>query len=155
MDMEIGNGLDLSPKKVVYLKYIFERGAIVKTSDLASHFAVDPSTITKTMGELTGAGLLSHEPYHGVSLSQKGKHYAEFLVKRHRILSLALTHYGLSHDEACQEVSRFESLVSKETIDTMCRAMGHPHAGICGEITHDPGCMETICQTGNSTDSRI
>ena len=45
MDMEIGNGLDLSPKKVVYLKYIFERGAIVKTSDLASHFAVDLSLI--------------------------------------------------------------------------------------------------------------
>ena len=94
------------------------------------------------MSELTDAGLLAYEPYRGVSLSEKGKHYAEFLVKRHRILSLALTHYGLSHDDACREVSRFESLVSKETIDTMCRAMGHPHTGICGEITHDPGCME-------------
>jgi DtxR family transcriptional regulator, Mn-dependent transcriptional regulator len=145
--MEIGNGLDLSRRKVAYIKYIFERGVTVKTNDLALHFAVDPSTITKTMNELTEAGLLTHEPYRGVSLSKKGKLYAEFLVKRHRILSLALTHYGLSHDDACREVSRFESLVTKETIDTMCRAMGHPHSGICGEITHDPGCMETGSRT--------
>jgi Mn-dependent DtxR family transcriptional regulator len=145
--MEIGNGLDLSPKKVAYIKYIAEQGTTVKTSDLATHFAVDPSTITKTMIELTDTGLLVHEPYRGFSLSEKGKRYAEFLVKRHRILSLALTHYGLSHDDACREVSRFESLVSKETIDAMCRAMGHPHTGICGEITHDYGCLETNNRT--------
>jgi len=152
MNMNIGNGLELSPKKVAYIKYIFERGATVKTNDLASHFAVDPSTITKTMSELTEAGLLAHEPYRGVSLSNKGTLYAKFLVKRHRILSLALTHYGLSHDIACHEVSRFESLVSKETIDTMCRAMGHPHTGICGEITHDPGCMDTGTRTVTSSE---
>ena len=33
---------------------------------------------------------------------------------------------------------------SREAIDTMCRAMGHPQQGICGEITHDDGCMAGI-----------
>ena len=65
----------------------------------------------------------------------------EFLVKRHRILSLIFVRYGLSDEQACREVSRFESLVTKEAIDTLCRAMGHPRNGICGEITHDDGCM--------------
>jgi hypothetical protein len=23
----------------------------------------------------------------------------------------------------------------------MCKAMGHPHQGVCGEITHDSGCL--------------
>jgi DtxR family transcriptional regulator, Mn-dependent transcriptional regulator len=139
--MEINDGLGLSPRKVTYLKYIFERDGPVKTSDIASRFGVDPSTITKTISELADSGLLTLAPYHGVSLSHAGLVYVEFLVKRHRILALALTHYGLSNEEACEEVSRFESLVSKDAIDRICHAMGHPRQGVCGEITHDTGCL--------------
>lgn len=139
--MEIRDGLGLSPRKVTYLKYIFERDGPVKTNDLASRFGVDPSTITKTIAELSDAGLLTLVPYHGATLSPAGQAYAAFLVKRHRILALALTHFGLGEKEACEEVSRFESLVSKDAIDRMCHAMGHPSHGVCGEITHDAGCL--------------
>jgi DtxR family Mn-dependent transcriptional regulator len=139
--MEPECGLALSPRKVEYLKYIFGRAGTVRTNEIASAFAVDPSTITKTLAELTAAGYITHVPYHGVCLSDTGRYHAEFLVKRHRILSLILVRYGLSDEQACREVSRFESLVTKEAIDTLCRAMGHPRNGVCGEITHDDGCM--------------
>jgi Mn-dependent DtxR family transcriptional regulator len=139
--MDIHDGLGLSPRKVTYLRYIAGCSGPVRTSDLAARFGVDPSTVTKTLGELADAGLLELVPYHGASLSQAGREHAEFLTKRHRILSLALTHFGLSADEACREASRFESLVSREAIDRMCRAMGHPRNGVCGEITHDAGCL--------------
>jgi DtxR family Mn-dependent transcriptional regulator len=140
--MKMSSGLELSPRKVEYLKYIYEKNGAVKTNEIAIRFDVDPSTITKTITELAETGFVTHTPYHGVNLSDSGKWYAEFLVKRHRILSLVLTYFGLSHDQACTEVTRFESLVSKEAIDRMCRSMGHPHQGICGEITHDSGCLE-------------
>lgn len=146
--METGNGLEISPRKVAYLKYIYERGDRVKTNEMAVRFEVDPSTITKTLGELTGMGLLSYEPYRGVQLTSKGKLYAEFLVKRHRILSLMLTHYGLPQELACEEAKRFESFVSKDAIERMCIAMGHPSKGICGEITHDDGCMDYEKKSG-------
>lgn len=139
--MEIQDGLGLSPRKVTYLKYFFERSGPVKTSGMATRFGVDPSTITKTLCELSEAGLITLAPYHGACLTPAGRIYAGFLVKRHRILALALTHYGLSEEEACTEVSRFESLVSKDAIDRMCQAMGHPSKGVCGEITHDSGCL--------------
>lgn len=139
--MEPECGLALSPRKVEYLKYIFAQGTTVRTNEIASAFAVDPSTITKTITELTASGYITHIPYHGVCLTDAGAHHAEFLVKRHRILSLILVRYGLTDEQACREVSRFESLVTKEAIDTLCRAMGHPCQGICGEITHDDGCM--------------
>ncbi len=140
--MSAYSGLELSPKKVEYIKFLDGKNGPIKTNDIAAGFGVDPSTITKTMSELADAGLLDYIPYHGVSLSAKGKITAEFLVKRHRILALALTHFGLSHEQACHEVSRFESFVSKETIDQMCRAMGHPNKGTCGNITHNDGCLE-------------
>ena len=42
----------VSPRKVEYLKYLFQQGTSVKTNNLATHFGVDPSTITKMIGEL-------------------------------------------------------------------------------------------------------
>jgi len=140
--MGIDTGFELSPRKVDYIKFINGKSGPVKTNTIAAGFGVDPSTITKTMAELAGDGLLVYTPYHGVSLSEKGKNTAQFLIKRHRILALALTHFGLSHEQACREASRFESYVSKDAIDQMCRAMGHPKKGVCGDITHDDSCLE-------------
>ena len=135
--MEKEEGLWISPRKVEYLKYIYEVGGRAKTNRIASRFKVDPSTVTKTIDELARSGLLVHEPYRGVTFSDEGRRCAEFLVKRHRILALVLARFGLSQEEACSEVSRFESLVSRTAVDRICRAMGHPSQGICGEITHD------------------
>lgn len=140
--MEIGDGRELSAQKVRYLKFIAEKGGRVRTTDLAGEFGVDPSTITKTIAELAKTGLLSHEPYHGICLTVEGQRYARYLVKRHRILSLMLTHYGFSHEQACEEAKRFESYVSKDAVDRICAAMGHPGQGVCGEITHDDGCLD-------------
>jgi Mn-dependent DtxR family transcriptional regulator len=141
MYMEPVEGLELTPRKVEYLKYLSERGGTARTTEIAAHFNVDPSTITKTIGELADTGYLLHTPYRGVELTDDGKRYASFLVKRHRILSLIFVRNGLSDEQACSEVSRFESFISRNAVDTMCRAMGHPQLGICGEITHDDGCM--------------
>jgi len=138
--MKDTDGLELSPKKNKYLMFIFSRGGTVKTTDLSSEFRVDPSTITKTINELASTDLIQHTPYRGIALTERGKDYAEFLVRRHRILGLVLSHYGLSRDEACKTASRFEGYVPKDVIDKMCAALGHPTMGICGKIHHDTCC---------------
>ncbi|MCQ6962711.1 metal-dependent transcriptional regulator [Methanolobus chelungpuianus] len=129
-------GLELSPKKVEYLKFLFKKGGLVRTTDISSQLQVDPSTSTKTIADLAGTGLVEHIPYRGVRLTEKGQLYAEFLVNRHNILSLMLSHYGLSSEEACAETARFESFVSKDAVDKICSSMGHPQTGVCGKIRH-------------------
>lgn len=140
--MEPECGLALSARKVDYLKFIFETGGTVRTSEIASAFNVDPSTITKTLAELAAAEYIRHVPYHGVCLTKIGEQHAEFLVKRHRILSLMLVRNGLLPKDACSEASRFESQVTKKAVDRICHFMGHPRQSVCGEITHDNGCLE-------------
>jgi DtxR family transcriptional regulator, Mn-dependent transcriptional regulator len=130
-------GLELSPRKADYLKLILEKRGTVKTTEISSCLQVDPSTTTKTLSELATAGYLNHVPYRGVDLTEMGKAYAEFLVRRHRILSLLFTHYGLSTEEACAEVSRFETFVSRDAVNKICNSMGHPMVGVCGEISHE------------------
>jgi DtxR family transcriptional regulator, Mn-dependent transcriptional regulator len=133
-------GLELSPKKIEYLKYIQEQKGLVKTTDISSQFNVDPSTTTKTINELSTTGLIQHQPYRGISLTEEGRIYAEFLIRRHRILSLVLTHYGLSADEACIAVSKFEGHVPRDVVDKICSSLGHPTMGVCGKIQHDICC---------------
>jgi Mn-dependent DtxR family transcriptional regulator len=130
----------ISPKKAMYMKFLFENPGNSKTTEIAAHFRVDPSTVTKTLVQLRSMGLLSHEPYRTTTLTEKGLQYSEYLVRRHRILGLVLTHYGLTPEEACLEAARFENSVSKVVIDSMCRSMGHPMMGVCGRISHDPSC---------------
>jgi len=134
------DGLELSPKKSEYLKYILERGGTAHTTDISEHFRLDPSTITKTIGEMSSTGLIEHVPYRGVRLSRKGEEYAEFLVRRHRIIELMLSHYGLTAQEACSEALKLEGHVSKDVVDKICTSLGHPSVGICGRIKHDTCC---------------
>src|SRR5208337_3773004 len=139
-DME--DGLELSPKKCEYLKYIFETGGVVRTTDISEHYNLDPSTITKTVQEMALTGLIEYTPYRGISLTSLGTEYAEFLVRRHRVLEIMLSHYGLSSQEACEEASKLEGYVSREVVDKICHSLGHPSMGICGKIKHDKCCCE-------------
>jgi DtxR family transcriptional regulator, Mn-dependent transcriptional regulator len=133
-------GLELSPGKSAYVKYLSLQGGTAKISGIAGYFAVDPSTVTRTISELTKEGYVEHEPYGSVALTEFGMEYGGFLVRRHRILGLVLSHYGLSEDEACREASRMESYLSRDAVNKMCRALGHPTKGFCGEICHDELC---------------
>jgi DtxR family Mn-dependent transcriptional regulator len=135
------SGLELSPRKVSYLKYLILFGGNAKISEIAGHFDVDPSTVTRMVRELKDEGFIIHEPYGGVHLTTYGSEYGGFLLRRHRIIGLILSHYGLSNDEACEEASRIECYISRSAINKMCRSLGHPTTGLCGEICHDPLCQ--------------
>jgi DtxR family Mn-dependent transcriptional regulator len=138
--MKRNDGLELSPKKSEYLKYIFEKGGTIRTMDISDHFHLDPSTITKAIQEMSSTGLIDYVPYRGISLTSKGTEHAEFLVRRHRVIELMLSHYGLSGHEACDEALKFEGYVSRDVVNKICSSLGHPRAGICGKIMHNKSC---------------
>ena len=146
--MQQYSGLELTPAKARYLKYLFVSGGQARISEIAQEFGVDPSTVTRTVRELAGEGFVVHERYGEVFLTGFGREYGAFLLRRHRILGLVLSHYGLSGSEACDEASRIETSLSRDAVNKMCRALGHPTEGLCGEICHDPLCR-TSAGTGH------
>ena len=77
-----------------YLKGIYrlqERNSFAKTSDLIKMFDVSPGTITNTIKRLKIEGLVIHQPYKGVKLTEKGREIAIQAVRRHRIVEQMLT----------------------------------------------------------------
>jgi Mn-dependent DtxR family transcriptional regulator len=114
--------------------------------DISDNFHLDPSTITKAIQEMSSTGLIDYVPYRGISLTSKGTEHAEFLVRRHRVIELMLSHYGLSGHEACDEALKFEGYVSRDVVNKICSSLGHPRVGICGRIMHNKSC----CYLGES-----
>jgi DtxR family Mn-dependent transcriptional regulator len=117
-----------------YLKAIYdlERGAHpATTNDIALRLAVSPASVSGMMRRLADQGLITHEPYRGVRLTEDGRRAALRTLRRHRILECYLTEVlGYPWDRVHDEAEQMEHAASEELIERMASALGDP--------THDP-----------------
>src|SRR5690625_3178096 len=101
-----------------YLKTIYEieeASGTAATTDIANRLAVAPASVSGMVRRLAGQGLLEHERYRGVRLTDEGRRVALSTMRRHRILELYLVEeldypWDLVHDEA----ERLEHAASDE-----------------------------------------
>lgn len=113
-----------------YLKTIYqieESSGAAATTDIASRLDVAPASVSGMVRRLAGQGLLEHERYRGVRLTDEGRRVALSTMRRHRIIELFLTEqlgypWDLVHDEA----ERLEHAASDELVDRMAAILGEP-----------------------------
>ncbi|HDQ06440.1 MAG TPA: metal-dependent transcriptional regulator [Candidatus Bathyarchaeota archaeon] len=77
-----------------YLKGIYilqKKKGVARTSELVKLFGVVSGTITNTMKRLERDGLVAHQPYRGVKLTEEGRKIALYAMRKHRLLSRLLT----------------------------------------------------------------
>jgi DtxR family transcriptional regulator, Mn-dependent transcriptional regulator len=118
-----------------YTKAIYalqERGfEAVSTNAIAERLGVtaaSASGMVKRLGEL---GLVIHEPYHGVSLTESGRNVALEVIRHHRLLELYLVQsLGVPWDRVHEEAEVLEHVLSEELEELIARQLGDP--------THDP-----------------
>jgi DtxR family Mn-dependent transcriptional regulator len=112
-----------------YLKAIWmlDRDGSVSTSALADRLGVTAASATAMIKRLAGVGLVRHEPYHGVSLTEAGTQAALEVIRHHRLLELYLMKaLGLSWDEVHDEAERLEHHLSEALEARIDAALGHP-----------------------------
>jgi DtxR family Mn-dependent transcriptional regulator len=113
-----------------YLEAIYrleEKMGLAKTMDLVRLLKVAPGSVTNTIEGLERRGLVLHEPYKGVKLTEKGRKLALKVLKRHRLAERLLTdvlHLDWSkvHDMAC----RLEHAITKDMVKPLEKALGYP-----------------------------
>jgi DtxR family Mn-dependent transcriptional regulator len=117
-----------------YLKAIYdlERDAQpATTNEIAERLAISPASVSGMMRRLADQGLITHEPYRGVRLTEDGRRAALRTLRRHRILECYLTEIlGYPWDRVHDEAERLEHAASEELIERMADALGDP--------LHDP-----------------
>lgn len=84
----------LSPALEEYLEAIYRlqsENAVAKTTKLAKELKVALGSVTNTVEKLERLGLVTHEPYKGVKLTESGLKLALSVVRRHRLSERLLT----------------------------------------------------------------
>jgi DtxR family Mn-dependent transcriptional regulator len=113
-----------------YLEGIYrlqEKSGVARTIDIVKVLQVAPGTVTNTVERLEKEGMLRHEPYRGVRLTDKGRKIALDVIRRHRLSERLLTDFmrvdwDKAHDAAC----RLEHGITNDVIKKLEKALGHP-----------------------------
>ena len=113
-----------------YLKAIYDLelvGSPASTNDIAVRLAISPASVSGMVRRLADQGLVSHEPYRGVRLTDDGRRAALRTLRRHRILECYLTEVlDYPWDRVHAEAERLEHAASEELVERMAAALGDP-----------------------------
>ncbi|HZO90435.1 MAG TPA: metal-dependent transcriptional regulator [Chthonomonadaceae bacterium] len=112
----------------------------VSTGDIAKYMNVEPASVTTMLKKLAEIGLVTHTPYQGVRLTEKGEKLSLSLLRKHRLLERLLVDFlelpwEDVHDLSC----KLEHYISEEVASRIARALGYP----------------TTCPHGNPVDATI
>lgn len=118
----------------------------VKPKDIADHMGVVPSTATENVQRLARQGLVVHERYGRVRLTDEGRAIALGMVRRHRLLETYLhEELGFSWDEVHEEAEILEHAVSQRLLDRLDRVLGYPRRDPHGDpIPRPDGSSEAV-----------
>jgi DtxR family Mn-dependent transcriptional regulator len=113
-----------------YLKVIYEierASGAAATTDIAQRLEIAPASVSGMVRRLADQGLLEHERYRGVKLTEEGRRVALRTIRRHRVIeSYLMRALGYPWDLVHAEAERLEHAASDELIDRMAAAIGEP-----------------------------
>lgn len=106
-----------------YLETIFvlqREKSVVRVTDIAAELNVSKPSVNRAVGNLKEAGLLSHESYGAITLTEQGETLAAQVLHRHKLLKHFLTRtLGVDEKVAEEDACRIEHVISSETFDKL------------------------------------
>lgn len=131
----------------------------VSTKMLAQKIGVSASTASESIRRLAEQGLVDHEKYGAVALTDTGRRAALAMVRRHRLLETFLVHeLGYGWDEVHDEAEVLEHAVSERLIARIEAKLGFPRRdphgdpipGSDGRVPTPPARQLWACADGDT-----
>jgi DtxR family transcriptional regulator, Mn-dependent transcriptional regulator len=123
----------ITPAIEDYLKAIYQLNkeepevGSVTGQRIAQRLGVASPSVTNMIKRLSDLGLVQHERYRGVELSDSGEQIALEVVRHHRLLERYLVEaLGYGWDEVHDEAERLEHHISEALEARMAAALGDP-----------------------------
>jgi DtxR family transcriptional regulator, Mn-dependent transcriptional regulator len=121
-----------------YAKAIYalesRRGEPVATNDLADRLDVTPGSVSAMLRKLSDRGLVEHEPYRGVRLTEHGRRVALEVIRHHRLLEQFLVEVlDMPWDRVHDEAEVLEHVLSEELERLIAAKLGHPRVDPHGD----------------------
>jgi DtxR family Mn-dependent transcriptional regulator len=121
----------VSPSVQDYAKAVYalesRGGAAVSTNALADRLGVTPGSASGMVRKLADLGLVQHERYRGVRLTESGRRVALEVMRRHRLIELFLAEaLGMPWDRVHAEAEVLEHALSDELERLIAAHLGNP-----------------------------
>jgi DtxR family Mn-dependent transcriptional regulator len=113
--------------KAIYALQTRGGGAAVSMNHLAERLNVTPGSASAMVRKLTELGLVTHEPYRGVELTDEGERVALEVMRHHRLLELYLAKsLDVPWDRVHDEAEVLEHVLSEELEEAIATKLGDP-----------------------------
>ena len=124
-----------SPAVEEYLEVIYrltEKGDPAPLTLLAERLAISSVSANEMVRKLAERGLVTYEPYKGVSLTPSGRQQAQSMLRRHRLWERFLTDilgfpWSQVHEEACRLEHATSNLLEEYLTAYLSQPSSCPH----------------------------
>lgn len=142
----------MTPNKEDFIKAIYELGGqedVVTNKDLVRTLSISAASVTEMNTRLLKEELITHLPYQGVRLTEKGLRIANKLIRKHRIWEVFLAEkLGYDWNEVHSDADLLEHASSDLLIERLNIFLGEPtfdpHGGV---IPNQDGSIPEIHST--------
>ena len=142
-----------------YAKAIYtlsqRRAGPVGTNELAERLGVTPSTASAMLKRLGEHGLVRHQPYKGVSLTEAGERVALEVIRHHRLLEAYLSEVlEMPWDRVHEEAEVLEHYISEDLEGLIAAKLGEPSHDPHGDPIPGPD-LEPLAEDGSRSLSEV
>ena len=95
-----------------------QKNGVVRSIDIANELEFSKPSLSRAMGILKTAGLITMDKNNFILLTEQGRQKAEAVYERHCLLSRFLEEVlGVSRENASADACRIEHVISNETFE--------------------------------------
>lgn len=99
----------------------------VSTNALAERLGITPGSVSAMLKRLCELGVIVHEPYRGVRLTDDGRRIALEVIRHHRLIESFLADaLGMPWDRVHAEAEVLEHVLSEDLEELIAAKLGHP-----------------------------
>jgi DtxR family Mn-dependent transcriptional regulator len=99
----------------------------VSTNALAERLGITPGSVSAMLKRLCELGVITHEPYRGVRLTEDGRRIALEVIRHHRLIESFLADaLGMPWDRVHAEAEVLEHVISEDLEELIAAKLGHP-----------------------------
>ena len=106
-----------------YLEAILElseENRVARSKEIAERLNVTKASVTSAMRQLKASGLVNHDPYSYITLTEEGERIAQDVTRRHRILADFLYRVlGLDEKAADENACRIEHAIDRDVMERL------------------------------------
>lgn len=98
------------------ISQLIEEKGYARVIDIAERLSISQASVTNMVKRLDTEGLVNYEKYRGMTLTERGKEVADYIIRRHELLTRFLQLFGVDDETIYDDVEGMEHHISSPTM---------------------------------------